>query len=81
MGPDGYKLDTGMHARLLRGLYGTRQGGALWSALRTKVLKKLKLTQSLADPSVYTATRDGQLLILCCIVDDFVITGHLPLIL
>jgi hypothetical protein len=79
--PDGYKLDTGKYARLLRGLYGTRQGGALWAALRTKVLKKLGLTQSLADPSVYTLARDDNLLILCCIVDDFVITGHLDLIL
>ena len=32
--PDGYRLDEGMSARLLSGLYGTRQGAALWGNLQ-----------------------------------------------
>ena len=79
--PDGYSLPEGLDARLLGGLYGTKQGGALWAALRTKVLKRLGYTQSLADPSLYTKTHNGKRLILCCIVDDFVITGHKEAIL
>ena len=73
--PDGYALDPGMYARLLRGLYGTRQGGALWANLRTKVLSKLGLTRSLADPSLYTRVENGTYLLVSTIVDDFVITG------
>ena len=73
--PKGYKLDPGKYARLLRGLYGTRQGGALWGKLRTKVLKKLGCKQSLADPSLYTRNHNGKHLLLTCIVDDFIITG------
>ena len=74
--PKGYALEPGMYARLLRGLYGTKQGGALWSKLRTKVLKKLNFEQSLAEPSLYTRIRDDKRLLVACIVDDFVITGH-----
>lgn len=73
--PDGYKLDPGKAARLLMGLYGTKQGGALWGALRTRTLKKLKCKQSLADPSLYTRYDENGWVIVSCIVDDFVITG------
>ena len=73
--PDGYKLDEGMSARLMSDLYGTRQGAALWSNLRTKVLKKHNCKQSLADPSLYTPTDSNGKLLVTCIVDDFVITG------
>ena len=76
--PDGYKLDPGMYARLLRGLYGTRQGGALWAGLRTRVLKKLKFEQSLAEPSLYTKITPLERVLVTCIVDDFVITGDDP---
>lgn len=56
---------------------GTRQGGSLSSALRTKVLLKLGLTQSLADPSVYTRFKDGQFLADCLLHrGDFVIMVH-----
>ena len=64
-----------MHARLLRGLYGTRQGGALWADVRTKVLAKHGLKRSLADPSLYTRVENGTYLLVSTIVDDFVITG------
>ena len=79
--PDGYKLDDGMSARLLSGLYGTRQGASLWGNLRTKVLKKHNCKQSLADPSLYTRTDQHGKLLVTCIVDDFVITGDTPAIL
>ena len=73
--PDGYSLGPGKAARLLRGLYGTKQGGALWSKLRTKVLKRLGCTRSLADPSLYTRITDTEHLLVSTIVDDFIITG------
>ena len=73
--PDGYKLDPGKAARLLLGLYGTKQGGALWAALRTKTLRRLGLKQSLADPSLYVRKNGADWLLICCIVDDFIITG------
>ena len=64
--PDGYSFDEGMSARLLSGLYGTRQGAALWTALRTTVLKKLQCRQSLAEPSLYTRDDSyGKLLVTC----------------
>ena len=69
--PDGYKLEPGKAARLLRGLYGTKQGGALWSILRTKTLKRLGCKQSLADPSIYTRFEGDERLIVSCVVDDF----------
>ena len=41
------------------------------------MIKKLGLTQSLADPSLYTKTHDdGTRLLVCTIVDDFIITGN-----
>ena len=73
--PQGYRLDPGKSARLLRGLYGTKQGGALWSALRTRTLKKLNFKQSLADPSSYLRCKGDEWCLVSCIVDDFVITG------
>ena len=79
--PDGYKLDDGKAARLLSGLYDTRQGGNLWSTLRTTALKKLGFSQSLADPSLYTRTQHGRHVLVGTIVDDFVITGHTDAVL
>ena len=73
--PKGYKLEPGMAARLLMGLYGTKQGGALWSQLRTKTMKKLNFTQSLADPSFYIRCEGDECCMVSTIVDDFVITG------
>ena len=59
----------------MRDLYGTKQGGALWSKHRTRILKRLGCKQSLADPSpIHRCTRTEKLLV-SCIVDDFVITG------
>ena len=73
--PQGYKLAPGKAARLLMGLYGTKQGGELWGDLLTKTLKKLNFTQSLADPSFYLRRKGDEWCLVSCIVDDFVITG------
>ena len=72
--PDGYKLDEGMDARLLSGLYGTRQGGALWSALQRYTHEWWRNT-SADNPSqtlLYTRDNHNGKLLVTCIVDGFV---------
>ena len=73
--PPGFILPRGYGLRLLKALYGTRQGGNRWAAHRDAKLAALGMTRSNADPCLYYRhNRDGYVL-AAVIVDDFVITG------
>ena len=52
--PDGYALEPGMAARLLTltGLYGTKQGGALWSGVRTSKYIQTSCSQTISCGSI-----------------------------
>jgi hypothetical protein len=48
--PPGFSVPKGYGLRLLKALYGTRQGGNRWAAHRDAKLADLGLTRSAADP-------------------------------
>ena len=73
--PPGFTVPPGYGLRLLKALYGTRQGGNRWASHRDAELAKLGLTRSAADPCLYTRTNFDGYILVAVIVDDFIITG------
>ena len=73
--PDGYALHPDFAALLQSGLYGTKQAGKLWADKRTKVLNKLGLETSAADPSLYIRHDGNNFILVATVVDDFLMTG------
>ncbi|KAF0730900.1 hypothetical protein Ae201684_011782 [Aphanomyces euteiches] len=70
LGPPDHKL------LLLKSLFGLKQSGYHWNEMCDDVLKRLQYEQSLHDPCLYTKrSRDGQIMIVCVYVDDFLVAG------
>ena len=70
--PPGYGL------RLLKGLYGTMQGGNRWAAHKHETLTDLKYSRNTGDPSFYHRHDKRGIVIMSIVVDDFQITGWPP---
>ena len=70
--PPGYGL------RLLKGLYGTMQGGNRWAVHKHKKLTEINMQRNAADPSLYHRLDEHGLVICTIIVDDFALTGWPP---
>ena len=73
--PPGFRIPAGYGLRLLKALYGTKQGGNRWAAHRDEQLAKLGMQRSDADPCIYTRNNSDGFVLAAVIVDDFVITG------
>ncbi|TPX73796.1 DNA-directed DNA polymerase [Chytriomyces confervae] len=77
--PDGYELldpeiDRKKHAlRLLKGLYGTKQGGYLWNEEFKGTLVSIGFKQSVSDPGLFRIQRNGSELLITLYVDDILI--------
>ena len=67
--PKGYCL------RLLRGLYGTMQGGNRWAHHKHSKLTELGYTRNPSEPSLYHRSDQHGIVITSIVVDDFQITG------
>jgi transposase InsO family protein len=64
--------------RLHKSLYGLKQAGRKWYDTLTRALTDLGFCASSADPGVFLAKPEGQLLILAIHVDDCILTGSSP---
>ena len=70
--PKGYGL------RLLKGLYGTMQGGNRWAHHKHSELTKLNYSRNPSEPSLYHRYDKRGIVIMSVVVDDFEMTGWPP---
>jgi hypothetical protein len=68
--PPGFDIPEGMVLRLVKAVYGTKQGGRLWyEAIRDK-LRSMGYTRTESDHAVFTCTHDGAFSTVALYVDD-----------
>lgn len=75
--PEGFVKKGKEHLvyRLIKALYGLRQGPRAWYAKLNKCLEELGFGRCPYDHAVYTKKIDGETLIIAVYVDDLLITG------
>ena len=73
--PEGFEKKGDVVCRLLKGLYGTKQGGRCWNIVFVNYLKEKALQQSKEDLCVFM--NEDKTLILAIYVDDMFILGRL----
>lgn len=75
--PKGYTIgDSNQVCKLVKNLYGLKQGANEWNKKFDAVMKKLKYTQSNNDPCLYTQTLiDGNAIYISNHVDDIVVAA------
>lgn len=72
----GYSMPDDHIIRVTGNLYGARDAGALWSALRDHILtKELKFIVSIINPSIYHRTRNSTIILIFLTTDDFLIAS------
>ena len=76
--PPTVRVPNGYGLRLVKGLYGTMQGGNRWAVHKHKTLSGLGYTRNSADPSLYHRHDERGIIIMSIVVDDFKITGWPP---
>ena len=77
--PPGYESDLQeMVKLLLKALYGLKQAGRKWYDALLALLISLGFSVTVADPGVFVARRNGEVLILGVHVDDCAMTGSSP---
>jgi hypothetical protein len=73
--PPGFEESTGSVKWLRKSLYGLKQAGRRWYDTLTRALNDLGLCVTQADPGVFRAQVEDDVLILAVHVDDCVITS------
>ena len=78
--PKGFE-QTGDHGELLicklvKAIYGLKQGARRWIATLKKGLKEMGFICSESDPGVFTINRDGERMILLTYVDDLIMADN-----
>ena len=74
--PPGYETGGGGSVkRLHKALYGLKQAGRKWYDALSQALTKLGFRTSSADPGVFTARVEKEILVLAVHVDDCILTG------
>ena len=68
--PPGMDIPSDECLALIRPIYGTRQGGRMFSDALDSHLKKIGFSQNLADPCVWSRIRKGKQQIITSYVDD-----------
>ncbi|CAM8902829.1 unnamed protein product [Rhodiola kirilowii] len=61
--------------RLMKSLYGLKQGSRQWFAKFSETLVAFSFKNSLNDYSSFTLSKDGDFLVLLVYVDDVILTG------
>jgi hypothetical protein len=70
--PPGFDIPEGMVMKLVKAVYGTKQGGRIWyDEVRSK-LEVMGYVRTSADHAVFVRVRDGTLSIIILYVDDFI---------
>ena len=75
--PPTVRIPSGYGLRLVKGLYGTMQGGNRWVIQIHKhaQLAKLGYTRNASEPNLYHRSDDLRIVIMSVIVDHFQMTG------
>jgi hypothetical protein len=68
--PPGFDVPDGMVLKLVKALYGTKQGGRVWYENIRNTLNSMGYERTEADHAVFTRVRSGALSILALYVDD-----------
>ena len=68
--PPGFDVPKGMVLRLIKAVYGTKQGGRVWYEEIRDKLGAMGYQRTKADHAVFTCTRNGALSIIALYVDD-----------
>jgi hypothetical protein len=68
--PPGFEVPEGMVLRLVKAVYGTKQGGRVWYEKIQATLGAMGYQRTEADHAVFTRTDDGDLPIIALYVDD-----------
>jgi hypothetical protein len=68
--PPGFDVPDGMVLKLVKALYGTKQGGHVWYENIRNTLNSMGYERTEADHAVFTRVRSGALSILALYVDD-----------
>ena len=68
--PPGFSIPEGMVFRLVKAVYGTKQGGCVWYEDIRGTLKEMGYRHTEADHAVFIRTTDSFPLILALYVDD-----------
>ena len=76
--PPTVHVPKGFGLRLMKGLYGTMQGGNRWAVHKHSRLIKLGYDRNVAEPSLYHRQDSHGIVLMTVIVDDFQITGWPP---
>lgn len=76
--PQGYPKPTSPNSvcRLKKSLYGLKQANRQWFNKLTTFLLTYGFTQSYADTSLFTLTKDGSFTALLVYVDDIILAGN-----
>lgn len=75
--PEGYVIkgsETKVY-KLKKALYGLRQAPRGWNEKLNAVLREMKFTRCLKEPSLYRKTEQGHLLVVAVYVDDLLVTS------
>jgi hypothetical protein len=74
--PPGFDVPQGMVLRLIKAVYGTRQGGCVWyEDIKAKLLS-LGYKHTDADHAVFTLSHNSRTTIVALYVDDITIASH-----
>ena len=68
--PPGFEIPAGMVLRLVKAVYGTKQGGRVWYEEIRDKLSSMGYQRTEADHAVFTRTRNSALSIIALYVDD-----------
>jgi transposase InsO family protein len=69
--PPGFDVPDGMVLRLIKAVYGTKQGGRVWYKNVKAELEKMGYTRTEADHAVFVRFLDNVVSIIVLYVDDF----------
>ena len=64
--------------KLVKALYGTKQGPRMWNVKIDEFLKGLNFRSSTYDPCIYVRYMEGKILIVALYVDDLLLAGDEP---
>ena len=70
--PPEFEVPNGMVLKLVKALYGTKQGGRVWYENIRNTLKMMGYVHTEADHAVFTHVHSGTLLILVLYVDNII---------
>jgi len=69
--PPSFNIPDSMVLRLIKAIYGTKQGGRMWYNNIQTTLKTMGYTHTKSDHTIFVYFQDGKVSIIALYVDDF----------